>query len=194
MAAAGSTNEASLDALRREYRRTNGRSLSLPIAGTIVWSAIGFVGSRVSLSTAALVLLLGSGLIFPIGLVVARILGENVLDNRNPLGRLMGLAVLMVNLLWPVHIAFFLQDPTALPLTVGIGLGIHWIVFGWIVRHPVGLVHAIARTVLVTVAWFALPGQRFAIVPAVIVVVYLVTIVVLARSRRLVGEAVAATG
>jgi hypothetical protein len=179
---------ATLESLRRDYRRTSGRSIALPIAGTIIWAAIGFIGSLVSPATAALVLLFGSGLIFPIGLIVARILGERILDNRNPLARLMGLAVLMVNLLWPIHIAFFLQDPTALPLSVGIALGIHWIVFGWIIRHPVGLFHALARTILVTVAWFALPGQRFTIVPAVIVIVYLVTILVLVRVRPPVSE------
>ena len=72
----------------------------------------------------------------------------------------MGLSVLMVNLLWALHIPLFLYAPEFLPLSVGIGLGLHWIVYSWIIQHPVGLIHAILRTVLVLLAWFIFPESR----------------------------------
>ena len=179
----------SLAILRADYRRASGRSIALPIAGAIVWAVVGAAGAVLPARQAALVLLFGSGAIFPVGLLLARVLGERLLDDRNPLARLMGLAVLMVNLLWPVHIAFYLRDPSALPLSVGIGLGVHWIVFGWIAQHRVGLVHAISRTVLVTAAWLLWPAHRYTAVPVVIVAVYVVTIAMLARVPPSIGTA-----
>ena len=64
---------------------------------------------------------------------------------------------------------------------MGIGLGIHWIVYSWIIQHPVGLIHAILRTGLVVTAWCAFPGRRLLAVPAVIVIVYLISLAVMAR-------------
>lgn len=173
-----------LDALRHDYRLRTGRSIALPLAGTVVWTVVGCAGAVLPASTAALVLLFGSGVIFPLGLLLGRLLGEDVMGRENPLSRLMGAAVGMVNLLWPIHILFYLRDPSSLPLTVGIALGIHWIVFGWIAGHPAGAFHAVARTALVTAVWIALPEMRFVAVPAAVVGVYAVTIAWLARTPR----------
>ena len=65
--------------------------------------------------------------------------------------------------------------------TVGILAGLMWVPFSWMIQHWVGLFHGIARTVLVTAAWYLFPQRRFVAIPAVIVVIYLITIVVLAR-------------
>jgi hypothetical protein len=58
-----------------------------------------------------------------------------------------------------------------------------WVPFSWRIRHWVGLFHGIARTLLVVAAWFAFPAQRFVAIPAVIVAVYLVSILALVRRR-----------
>ena len=52
------------------------------------------------------------------------------------------------------------------------------------IRHWVGLFHSIARTVLVTAAWYLFPAYRFVVIPAVIVVIYLVTIYFLATRSQ----------
>ena len=80
-----------------------------------------------------------------------------------------------------IAIPFFMIEPTSLPLTVGILTGLMWVPFSWMIQHWVGLFHGIARTVLVTAAWYLFPQRRFVAIPAVIVVIYLITIVVLAR-------------
>ncbi|MFN0181558.1 MAG: DUF7010 family protein [Gemmatimonadales bacterium] len=62
--------------------------------------------------------------------------------------------------------------------------GLMWVPFSWILQHWVGLFHDIARTVLVLAAWYLFPEQRFVVIPAVIVAIYLVTIFVLMRRPR----------
>ena len=109
---------------RDAYARTAGRSLAMPIAGAIVWTAAGVAGRLLSDRLAGLALIFGSNVIFPLALLLARHLNEDLLSRESPLARLMGASVLIVNLLWPLHIVLFLKDPSFLPLTLGVGLGI----------------------------------------------------------------------
>jgi hypothetical protein len=48
--------------------------------------------------------------------------------NTNPFGRLMGPCIVMVNLLWALHAMLMLKDASYVLLSLGIGLGLHWIV------------------------------------------------------------------
>jgi hypothetical protein len=86
-------------------------------------------------------------------------------------------------MVWAIAIPFFLKEPSSLPLTVGILTGLMWIPFSWMIEHWIGIVHGIARTVLVTAAWYLFPKDRFVVIPLVIVAMYAVTIVVLKRRR-----------
>jgi hypothetical protein len=158
-----------LDDLRLGYERDTNRSISMPLAGAVVWLAIGSIGAVLPERHATMAMLFGTGLIFPLALPIAKLRGENLVGRSNPLSRLMGLCVLMVNLLWAVHIPPLLGAPRFLPLSLGIGLGLHWIVYSWIVQHPVGTIHAILRTGLVVGAWSVFPTHRLVAVPIAIV-------------------------
>ena len=161
-----------INKLRKEFELSANRSISMPIAGAIVWFSIAMLSTQVDERTGSLILLFGSGAIFPIALLVARWRGEALITAVNPLSKLMGLSILMVNLLWAVHIPLFLSAPEFVPLSLGIGLGIHWIVYSWIVQHPIGTIYAILRTFLVVAGWALLPEQRLLAVGLVIVFVY----------------------
>ena len=174
-----------LDEQRREF--ASNRFLAMPIAGTIAWTLIGVGGAFLPVGLAAWVLFICTGMIFGMGLVVARFLGEDLLGKtrqNNEFDRLFMLTVTMAWLVFAIAIPFFMIDPTSLPLTVGILAGLMWVPFSWMIQHWVGLFHGIARTVLVTAAWYLFPQRRFVAIPAVIVVIYLITIVVLARRPR----------
>ena len=140
----------SLVQLRADYDVQGGRSLALPLAGAIVWAVVGIAALFLTPRTSSFVLVIGTGAIFPIGLLLAVVLRERLLNNTNPLAKLMGMSVLMVNLLWAVHISLLYIAPTLISLTLGISLGLHWIVFSWIIQHPLGRLVAFPRT----------PGQR----------------------------------
>ena len=92
--------------------------------------------------------------------------------------------VAMALLVYAIAIPFFLRDYTSLPLSVGVLSGLMWVPMSWLIGHWVGLFHAIARTVLVTAAWYLFPDARFVVIPFVIVAIYAVTIVVLEQRWR----------
>lgn len=48
--------------------------------------------------------------------------------------------------------------------------------YSWIVQHPVGIIHAILRTILVVAVWYIFPEQRLFAVGLVIVLVYCISI------------------
>ena len=163
--------------LRSNYERETNRSLSMPLAGALVWLVIAACGYVLPENQATVVMLFGTGLIFPIALLIGKLRHENLTDRSNPLSRLMGMSVLMVNLLWAVHLSLLFGARQFFPLSLGIALGIHWIVYSWIIQHPVGLIHALLRTALVVTAWSVFPTHRLIAVPIVIVIVYMVSLV-----------------
>jgi len=179
--------DETLGMLRADFDRQAGRSVALPIAGALVWAGVGLAALVLPERPATLALLFGSGAIFPLGLAVAALLRERLLDNRNPLARLMGLCVLMINLLWALHLTLLAGDPRYLPLSLGIGLGLHWVVFSWVIQHPVGIIHAVVRTALATGLWWLFPAHPITAVAAAVVIAYLYAITALA-SRRLHAE------
>ena len=163
---------------QREYFKSS-PFLAMPVAGMIAWAAIGVAGLLLPVHQAAWALFIGTGTIFSLGLVVARFTGEDLLGKKrpgNPFDALFMRTVVMAWLVFAIAIPFFQQDPTSLPLTVGILAGLMWLPFGWIIQHWVGTFHAVARTLLCLVTWYAFPERRFVVIPFVIVIVYLVTI------------------
>src|SRR5262245_53036210 len=109
-----------LEEVRADFERRANRSLSLPIAGALVWAVVGVLGTVLPSRIGIYVLLFGTGLIFPLALLIARARGEQLLDNANPLAKLMAACVFMVNLLWALHLSLLLRAPAFVPLSVGI--------------------------------------------------------------------------
>ena len=180
----------SLDVQREVFARR--RFLAMPLAGTIAWIVVGVCGYLLPLQQAVLALYLATGSIFYLGVWLSRHTGEHILDRSRPKNAFDGLfmaTVAMALLAYAIAIPFALQDPTALPLGVGILAGMMWLPLSWIIRHWIGWCHAIARTVLVLAAWYAWPEQRFVAVPAAVVATYVFTIVVLERRWRALQDA-----
>ena len=166
----------SLNEYRAEFEQSTNRSVSMPMAGTIIWSLVALLSTLLDEKTATYALLFATGGIFPIALLIAKIRNENLLGSQNPLAKLMGLCVLMVNLLWALHIPLLLEAPQFVPLSIGIGLGLHWIVYSWIISHPVGIIYAVLRTILIVIAWYAFPNHALLAISCSIILVYILSI------------------
>lgn len=181
-----------LDEQREEFARRRG--LAMPLAGLIMWTLIGIAGAFLPPILAVWSLFIGAGSIAYLGLILSRFTGENFLDKnkaKNAFDSLFFHCVAMALVVYAIAIPFFRADYTSLPLTVGILAGLMWIPFSWIIRHWVGIFHTVTRTILVTAAWYLAPNRRFVVIPAVIVGVYLVTIVILERRWRALGRSIA---
>lgn len=179
------TPARSLEIQREEFRRR--RFMAMPLAGTLIWAAIGIGSLFVGPFGKNMLIYIGTGCIVYLGMFLSTLTGENMMAKNKPknvFDNLFLLGALMAILVYAIAIPFALVEPTSLPMTVGILTGLMWIPFGWIIQHWVGLAHTLARTTLIVAAWYLFPGERYVLIPALIVAVYLVTIVILERNWR----------
>lgn len=173
-----------LEQQRREFAAR--RFLAMPLAGTIAWVIVAIAGV-VAPGMAWLVLFAATGSIVYLGMGLSKVTGEDFLDRSRPPNAFDALffhTVGMALLVYAIAIPFFLEEPTSLPLSVGILTGLMWLPVSWLIGHWIGYVHASVRTAGVVAAWYAWPSHRYVAVPLVIVAVYLVTILVLERRWR----------
>lgn len=70
----------SLEEQRMEFSRN--RFLAMPLAGTIAWTIVGVAGAFVPVKLAAWILFIATGMIFGLGLFLARFLGEDLLGKK----------------------------------------------------------------------------------------------------------------
>jgi len=160
------SQERSLEVQREEFKQR--RLLATPLSGLIAWGVIAICSLFLKP--------------VPLSLFLSKFTGENMLDKskpKNTFDRLFMLTVLMSVSVYAIAIPFFLEDYTSLPLTIGVLTGLIWIPMSWIIQHWIGVVHGVARTVLVVATWYAFPEHRFLAVSLVIVVLYVFAITVL---------------
>jgi len=174
-----------LDEQREEY--SHQRFLAMPLTGAAVWLVVAVASLFLTPVQTVWILFVGTGSIAYIAMFVSKLTGENFLDKskpKNTFNTLFFYSMFSSLVVFAIAIPFFLVDYTSLPLTVGILTGTMWIPFSWIIQHPIGLFHGVSRAVLVVMAWYVFPDQRFFVIPLVIVLLYAITIYVLERRWR----------
>jgi ethanolamine transporter EutH len=123
-------------------------------------------------------------MIFYLAFGIAKLIGEDLLARSrkgNLFDRLFLLSTAMSCCVFSIAIPFGLADPTSVPLSVGVLTGLMWLPFSAMMGHWVGYFHTIARTMLLVAAWYLFPAYRFVVLPGIIVGVYVVSIIALAR-------------
>ena len=169
-------------ALRAErvasYTRLRG-GYPVPLAGAIWWTALGVWGhlapSRHYWILGAFV---SSGLIFPLALLLARLLRVDFMRDRTAVNDLLFPAFVGMLLFWPIAISAWWSHPELVPLILAIGMSIHWPVIGWTYGRP-GLfsAHAIIRAVVCFIIWNWMPAHRFTTLPFAVAAIYAVTVI-----------------
>ena len=162
----------------------NRKFLATPLSGMIAWFLVGISGLFLPERITVWALFIATGSIVYLALFVSKFTGENFLDKTKPKNVFDGLflyTVAQAVLVYAIAIPFFLLDYTSLPLTVGILTGTMWLPFSWIIKHWVGIFHALSRTVLIVLFWYLFPEQRFVVIPFTVVFIYIITMFILNR-------------
>jgi len=172
----------SLEQQRIEF--SNRRFLATPLSGLIAWLLVGITGLFFPDRITVWVLFIATGSIVYLALFVSKFTGESFLDKTKPKNVFDGLFLFTVAqsvLVYAIAIPFFLTDYTSLPLTVGILTGTMWLPFSWIIKHWVGIFHALSRTILIVLLWYLFPEHRFVVIPFTIVIIYIITMFILIK-------------
>lgn len=164
-------NQTFLDE-RKRYSAAAGGGVSLPVAGAVYWAVAGVLGFYLEPGDWAYAAAAGSGMIFPLGLLLQGALRSPFMKAKSPLSGVTMSAIIAINLLWPVHFVLISVLPEAAPLTLAIGMTLHWPIIGWAYASRVCMIHALVRTLVVTLIWYGLPELRFTGIPFAVSALY----------------------
>lgn len=123
-----------LDDLRAEGARITQRGIGMPAAGLIFWLAAAQLGHVFPPKTAAVLTFVATGAVFPIGWLLTRWAGGDLMAKGHALTGLGGLLNAVQIFYWPVLIAVFLVRPEWVPFTMGVLFGSHFLPYGWFYR------------------------------------------------------------
>lgn len=166
---------AQLQRVKEQYFLDAGGGISLPVAGAVYWMALAALSRTLAPADWAMAAAAGSGLIFPLGLLLQKPFNSPFMKAKSPIGSVGMLSVMAINLLWPVHFVVFGAAPEAAPLTLAIGMTLHWPIIGWTYGSRVCLVHALVRVAAASAIWIAVPEGRFDVLPLTVAALYLLT-------------------
>ncbi|WP_448659673.1 DUF7010 family protein [Sphingomonas sp. CJ99] len=162
-------------------------STSMPIAGTVYWLIVGAASLVLDSNTVAFIVLIGSGMILPAGLIFdrARGLAKHRPDaTGNPLTPMFLKGTAVVVLMWPLVIlaAQAAQEPNLIVLGGAVLMALVWIPYGSAADDPVGMHHAVGRPVAAYAAYLLAPEPYVATaISAVVVLSYAYTFLFMKR-------------
>lgn len=183
-----SSNKLVMDTLEAQRQSfTNQKFLATPLAGLLAWLVTGIAGLFLSDRLTVYVLFAATGSIVYLALMLSKFTGEDFLNKhkpKNPFDQLFMFTVGQAVLMYGMAIPFFMIDHTSLPLSIGILTGAMWLPFSWIIKHWVGVFHAVVRTVGIVLLWYLFPEQRFVVIPFFIVLMYVLTLWLLSKRKK----------
>ncbi len=170
---------------RASYLRLKG-GFPVPLAGMVYWLALAGAGQALGFGGWLMVAVWGSGLIFPLALLLAKLFNCRFMGDRTAVTSVLLPAFISMLLFWPVLAAALNVAPELAPLILAIGMSGHWPIIGW-TYDRVGLYagHAIIRALVTPVIWFWLPDARLTLLPLSVAILYGLTVLtILVDVRR----------
>lgn len=173
-----------LDELRSDFLANS--TQSMPIAGMLFWTSVGIAALRLTPNALATLVLCGSGMIFPLAMLIDRVRGRTMRSGTggNPVVGMFLQSLGLVVLLWPFVIlaARAARNADLIVLGGALLMGIIWIPYGWAADDPTGIEHAVGRSLLCYAAYLFVPAHgRASAISAAVVLAYLYSFVRMKR-------------
>ncbi len=146
--------DMTFEEMRNDLIRTAKRGYSFPLAGALFMIVVTILAQFLEEDILKMVWLFGMGSIFPLGVLLGKMLGFDVMC-KSPLGVLGGLVGGIQGLFLPVWIFAYVHNPEYLPFFIGVLGGAHFLPYFLIYRSKAYLFMAVA-TVIVSVIFGAI--------------------------------------
>jgi hypothetical protein len=159
------------------------RGLPMIFTGVIFWLAAGLAGF-LDHEITVWVYLYGIGVIFPLGLFIAKLMKLDMLAKDNPLATLAGVVGGMQILFAPVILLVLFQAPDWIPFTVGVLTGAHFLPFAVIYKSKAYLFQSAATAAGAALTGFLAHDSTFLITPFTLMAVYIVTCLWLVQESK----------
>ncbi len=174
-----------LSDLRMDLAIRSGWNIGFFVAGFLLWIGILITNLTVPVETGRIIWIVLTFGVFPVAVLVSRVIRADPFCNDNPLGQLVGYSHMsVVALSFPIVVITAIHDPAIQMLAMAILFCIDFYVMSWAFGSALFGVHAAGRTVLVTVIWAVFPESRLTWIPIVVAAFYLGTVLLLPILRR----------
>ncbi|MGQ0558470.1 MAG: DUF7010 family protein [Sphingosinicella sp.] len=158
-----------------------------PLAGAIYWAALGVAGYSLTLEQWNLAAFVFSGAIFPLAVVLAKLLKCDFMKDKTATGDVLAPALTAMLLFYAIAFAAVAGGtPEMVSLIMAVGMAQHWPVIGWSYGKPwLYSAHALVRAIGAFAIWVWVPDERLTLIPFFVAAVYLLTVVaILVAARR----------
>lgn len=161
-----------LDELQKEIIFEARKGFPILLSGVIVFLIFTFMPLVFPIEAVRLIWIFGLGAIFPIGILISKILGVNLLATGNPVGTLGGIVAAPQAFYIPVFIIVYMNIPEYLPFTIGLLAGSHFLPYMWIYKSKAYLFVTLGTCFSSLILGGFLVDQAFTLVPLAIAIVY----------------------
>lgn len=168
---------------------TTQKGLHIIIGGIIFWIIASISGMLLPKSIVIWVYLIGIGSIFPLGIVIAKILKIDIFAIENPLGRLASIigGINLLNI--PLVLIIYFNQPSWLPFIVGITAGAHFLPYIWIYDSKAYGFLSVFTVLASSICGFLFMSKIFIILPISLSVVYFITVLLIIKENNPLSKA-----
>jgi hypothetical protein len=161
------------------------RGIVMIYIGAIYWFMLGILSFvHMPIKLLGLFYLIGAGMLFPIGIVLSRLLKIDFAAKDNPLSNIAGFIGGMQMFFAPILVLIFLEEIEWLPFFVAILTGAHFFPFAALYNSKGYLFLTISVISFSTIIGFIWKEQIYQLLPFGLSVIYLVTSIKLARENK----------
>jgi hypothetical protein len=154
-------------------------------AGLMFWLYAAVIGWTFPIQIAKVYWLVGTFFIFPMALLVSRLLDADPFSKGNPLGEIVGYTHMSVlGMMLPVILIAAVQYPEFMILVMAIAYSLDFFLMSWAFGSRIFGVHATLRTAAVSVIWLVWPAERMWLIPVAVALAYGATVVLVPGLRR----------
>ncbi len=170
--------------VQNDFARTMKKGLPVFPVGILFWGLMWIFHFFLPENVLTLAYLFGIGVIFPLSILVGKLIGVNMLDSSNPLNKLAGLFGALQLLFAPLVVMVYLYEPMWIPFAIGVLTGAHFLPFYGLYNSPAYLFLSIATVLVATVFGIFFIENTFAVTPLAIMVVYVITMILLIQELK----------
>ncbi len=152
-----------LNSLRDELASQNQRGITFIMAAAVYWSGVGLAGLYLKPGTAFIASIWGTGMVFPLSVLLARVFGINIFFMNALTG--IGVWANMFQLFFfPVLFVVAKSNIYHPPVFMGVLVGAHFVFYHWLYRSKTYLVMAFVISASSYSLGFFFPGNTYIVI------------------------------
>ena len=173
-------NEAKLDLMTRTKK-----GIAMFYVGTIFWLLMGILNFMdIDVKLLGVIYLVGIGILFPLGILVSKLLKIDFIAAGNPLSNLGGVLGGMQMLFAPILILVFIEKIEWLPFFIAILTGAHFLPYAILYKSKAYFFQSFGVVGFTSIIALISMNHLYSVLPFVLSAVYLITILLLSIENK----------